>query len=471
MFSAIGRLAHSVWHATVGNLAHKVAVVLLFLAATYAGSHGGVTVQPISTNDVSQAAGIITQMQQQNMLPPSLTTEEVAQAEAQLGVASNNGNPQGNGQGQHTPPTVTVKLPPALPNPGQGDLHVVTEDLTKGIGVSVRTSPAGETFYFHDLTVNVTQDSTSFAIDTAFTVTQSLNTRGDGWNITACHGTLASGSNYWELQWPTNIPQYSGPFTYPGSPAFLDTLQQDGFIQASKVDLAGAPYASWPTNLYFRQPSFATVLAEAGEKVPQPGLAKMLVPGTLYLNLELRSKPGENRWRVSEWNYAFEPSGSLINMVLKCATPPPPTPPPSSTTTSTPVTTPPSSTTLSGTEPYPCAYGCGSQHFRQPSLCSSPYEVINNPSCPNPIYDKHCWYVQGANDGEPICNIPTLVPNPSCMGWPLPLKYPTCPGMQGMVVPGGVLKEPTPRSTTPPPPGVNPNKSTASQSKPWWHVW
>lgn len=426
MFSAIGHLAQGVWHATGGGLVHKVAVILLFLAATYAGSHAAVTAQPISTNDVSQAAGIIAQMQQQDMLPPSLTPEEVAQAEAQLGVANNNGNPRGNGQTpSQAPPTVTVTLPPALPNPGQGDLHVVTVDLTRGIGVSVASTPTAETFYFHDLTVNVTQNSASYNMDVAFTLTQSAKTQGIGYNTTTCTGSRTSASNYWELQWPTDTPQYSGVFTYPGNPAVLTTLQQDGFIQASKVDLAGAPPASWPTNIFTTQPTLSQVLAVAGESVPQAGLAHMLVPGTLYVNLELVSKPGETRWRVSEWNYAFSPSGSLINMVIKCATQKPVTTPPSSSTTQKApwtscvgsgcdfLSNPPSAT------PPACTSGCGNPNNPNlPSECSSLWGIEHDPACPPTITGAGCHNggtANAANGG--YCVLWQLVPNPKG-NWP-----------------------------------------------------
>lgn len=53
-------------------------------------------------------------------------------------------------------------------------------------------------------------------------------------------------------------------------------------------------------------------------------------PGALYINLELVSKPGETRWRVSEWNYAFSVDTSMVNLALGCNPKPAPvqTPPP-----------------------------------------------------------------------------------------------------------------------------------------------
>ena len=147
------------------------------------------------------------------------------------------------------------------------------------------------------------------------------------------------------MRWPAHVPQRSGVIgrPYPLSPSFLGTMQQDGYIQAARVDLNGAPAAYVPTNLWAEQPTFGEVLAGEGYGASSAGaLADTYAPGMLYVNLELASKPGEARWRVSEWNYAFSVNTAMANLALHChpahkhkQAPPtqaPPPPPPSGCT-------------------------------------------------------------------------------------------------------------------------------------------
>ena len=239
----------------------------------------------------------------------------------------------------------------------------MSQNLTKQTGITAISTPFGEVFHLQSLTFTVPAQGNgvpTYSYDTAITLAGAvLGSSGLAVNATGC---VPPGGQPWALRWPSTVPQYQGVMAqpYPGGASFLGALQQDGYLQASQVDLAGAPAASWPTNLWTTQPEFGEVLAAQGKGAASAGsLINVDIPGTLYVNLELVSKPGEARWHIVEWNYAFSINTGLANDALKgcTTTPPKATTPPKTTCTGTcGTTTPPPKTTCDPTLSY-CGQG------------------------------------------------------------------------------------------------------------------
>ncbi len=335
------------WHSTAGKVGAALFALMAGLAVYSAYTNNSAPPPVVNTRPY------ITQMQQQGFLPSHLTQAQWAQAEAQLGLSTSSRSTSVSSTG------IKIGLPPALPAPGFGALHIVSQDLTRNALVQVVPTSYGEVFQVHSMTVTVTQSSAAYALDTAFAL---AGTRGGGGAASVCGATLSAGAHGqpWQVVWPSHVPQYSGGIgrPYPGSAAFLGTLQQDGYIQSSRVDLSNAPAAVWPTNLWAEQPTFGQVLTGEGYPASSAGaLVNSLAPGTLYVNLELASKPGEVRWRVSEWNYAFSVNTSMANLALKCN--PHTTTPPQHRQTTPPTQTPPSGGGCTG--------ACGGGHCGPPT--------------------------------------------------------------------------------------------------------
>lgn len=191
-----------------------------------------------------------------------------------------------------------TQAPPPVPAPGTGDLHLVTEQLTK----DVTQTGSGEVIDLGSMTITVTQDTMGYSLDAAFALSSS-----NGISVADCGQALARGQP-WQVQYPSALG--GGVFNYPGSAGFLQQLAEAGYIDTSRVDVSSAPQASWPTNLWARQPTFGDVLGSAAPE----GLAGTLAPGVLYVNLDLTANQGESRWQVQEWNYAFAVHAQLAQV-------------------------------------------------------------------------------------------------------------------------------------------------------------
>ncbi len=234
-------------------------------------------------------------------------------------------------------------LPPPLPAPGTGSLHLVTQQLTK----AVTQTGSGEVISLGSLTITETQDTTGYTLDVAFALSSSPEV-----TVSTC-SQASSGGQPWQLQYPPGVG--SGAFDYPTAGVFLQQLAADGYIDTSAVDLSTAPTAARPTDLWTRQPTFADVL---GTGVP-PSAAGTLVPGTLFVNLTLAANQGAPQWEVQEWNYAFSIQAQLADICPPPARRPPPQqgPPPGPL----PSPTPPPSQCL----PAELGASCGSQPITQ----------------------------------------------------------------------------------------------------------
>jgi hypothetical protein len=387
------------WHTTIGK---AVAAVLAAFAA-YAVL---TAVQRAAAQEVSNAAAAtaasktaarptVSALQRAGLLPSSLSEVQLQQAEAQLGLASPSG---GAGIFASTTSARAPALPPPIPAPGTGALHVVSQQLTRGVAV---VSDGSDVFSFGPLTVAESPSGSAYSLDTAITLAES-----SGVSASLCGAALAGGQP-WRLTYPPTVPQYHGYITYPGDAGFLDALQADGYLDPTTIHLGGAPAASWPTNLYTQQPNFGEVF---GSQAPAD-LSETLVPGTLYINLELTSSPGQPYWTVSEWNYAFAPSGTTI--ITTCH--PQKTPPPAH----------------AHPAPQKCVEG---------QSCTAPgsYCPANLP--PTGVLDTCCppGYASG-NDGEG-CVLPSVLqqensPCPPDYVWKIGQPNPKCVG--AVLVPYG----------------------------------
>ena len=480
LLSLLGKAWHSAvaglrkaWHSTVGKLVATLFSVFAGLAILHAynmaaqASQGAAVTPSVVVANPQNALPIIHQLQRQGFLPPDLTPAELKQAEAQLGLP---GGGLGEVGGAPASTTIHYGLPPAVPSPGFGALHIVSQDLTKNTGVTVIPTSYGEVFTFHSVTTTVSQNGASYSLDTAFAL---AGTQGTAVNASVC-GAVEKGSQPWQVQWPTHVPQYSGVIGQPYSlsPSLLNTLQQDGYIQASRVDLNGAPAASTPTNLWDEQPTFGMILSAQGDSASAAGtLVNTLAPGTLYINLELVSKPGESRWRVSEWNYAFSVDTSMANLALGCNPKPAPVQtPPANSTPPQPQTGCDIHLTYCGTGAPPngqCFSTC-SGVTGLPALCNGTYSSVpiclppgcgtaGLPTCP---VTDHMWRECGRRPDH--CVWPILI-GPVSGKWGVAVHQPGTPAQYI----GGTDGPPLYPSGIPPAPG-NPYANTgASQTNPY----
>ena len=207
------------------------------------------------------------------------------------------------------PVNTSAALPvaPPFPSPGAGDLHLVTQWLTK----QVSESAAGQTLSLGSVAVSMDPQGLGYSTDVAFAASGPQLTPAS-----AC-GTAESGLQPWQVRSPPALG--TGPFTYPTSGAVLQQLANAGYIDSATIDLATVPDASAPTDVWARQPTFGDVL---GDSTPW-GLANTLVPGQLFINMTLVSSPGDSQWRVQEWNYAFAVHAQLTDVCPAARTPEP----------------------------------------------------------------------------------------------------------------------------------------------------
>jgi hypothetical protein len=199
--------------------------------------------------------------------------------------------------------------PPPLPLSGAGDLHLVTQGLTK----AVTETSVGDAIDLGSGTITVNQDTTGYSLEVAFALASV-----DGISVADC-GQAVAGGQPWQVHYPAALG--GGLMDYPSGAVFLQELADAGYLDTSAIDVSTARDASWPTDVWTEQPTFGAAL---GSDSPA-ALAHTLVPGILYVNLQLAANPGDPRWRVAEWNYAFAVHAELAGV---CPTQPQPQPGP-----------------------------------------------------------------------------------------------------------------------------------------------
>lgn len=255
-------------------------------------------------------------------------------------------------------------VPPPLPAPGSGSLHLVTQQLTK----AVTQTASGEVISLGSLTITETQDTTGYTLDVAFALSSSPDM-----SVTACT-QAASGVQPWQVEYPSAVG--SGPFDYPTSGSFLQQLAADGYIDTTAVDMSGVPDASEPTDLWTQQPTFGQVLGPAAP----PVLAGALVPGALYVNLVLTASAGAPQWEVQEWNYAFSIHAHLAGICGPPTGGPPPVPQPGPAPHPRPgpPAAPPSCQSSTGAPPVPAS---ATDHCVPAPQCPTPMQTQPGGAC------------------------------------------------------------------------------------------
>lgn len=193
----------------------------------------------------------------------------------------------------------TVKGPPDIGPPGAGNLHVVTQYLTKDVSVDVTTTGDATVWHFKTITVTVPEDA-SQAVEYKTTVAFKIASTAGAPPIDLCTATDPGDPAL--LRAPGWMG--GGPFDYPSDGAMLATYAAHGYIDTNHIDVSGAPSANTASRAWHRQPTFADI-AMAFPNVS--GLAlRTHVPGDLYVSLVLTAHEGDARWRVKSWDYAFD---------------------------------------------------------------------------------------------------------------------------------------------------------------------
>jgi len=108
-----------------------------------------------------------------------------------------------------------------------------------------------------------------------------------------------------------NDPFSGVQYDYSLSPDRVRYFAARGAIDQSVVDLTRIPWGNPTRNVGFaRQPTIALALLDAKEN---PEFVRALgpfgnlpAPGALYMNFVFVAEPGDKKWTIQSWNYAFE---------------------------------------------------------------------------------------------------------------------------------------------------------------------